>query len=169
MRCPRNDSKLPNDWRRSSFTRPRREAVIPGAGLNDLGTPRNRISKSRPSSDGFFELPGYSTRDEMREQSGPKRPAFNESATLVEIYFVSGRPTFIRSCCGHLRNSPGMYASNLQELLFHCRQHSDMSPQIFAEFTERFNALRSYGHLPKGRDQRKRLLTPIQIASAILG
>jgi hypothetical protein len=62
-----------------------------------------------------------------------------------------------------------MYASNLQGLLFDCSQHSDMSPQTFAEFTERFNALRSYGHLPKGRDQRKRLLTPIQIASAILG
>ncbi|MPZ59023.1 MAG: hypothetical protein GEU91_21555 [Rhizobiales bacterium] len=62
-----------------------------------------------------------------------------------------------------------MYASNLQELLFQCSEHSDMSPQAFGEFTERFNALRSYGHLPKGRDQRKRLLTPIQIASAILG
>ena len=62
-----------------------------------------------------------------------------------------------------------MYASNLQELLFHCSERSDMSPQAFAEFTERFNALRSYGHLPKGRDQRKHLLTPIQVASAILG
>lgn len=62
-----------------------------------------------------------------------------------------------------------MYASNLQELLFHCCEHSDFSPQTFAEFTQRFNRLRSYGHLPKGRDQRKQLLTPIQIASAILG
>jgi hypothetical protein len=62
-----------------------------------------------------------------------------------------------------------MYASNLQELLFHCSQHSDMSPQTFMAFQERFNALRSYGHLPKGRDQRKQLLTPLQIASAILG
>lgn len=62
-----------------------------------------------------------------------------------------------------------MYASNLQELLFHCGEHSDMSPQTFAEFTQRFNTLRSYGHLPKGRDQRKQLLTPMQIASAILG
>lgn len=62
-----------------------------------------------------------------------------------------------------------MYASNLQELLFHCSQHSDVSPQAFAAFQERFNALRSYGHLPKGRDQSKRLLTPLQIAAAILG
>ena len=62
-----------------------------------------------------------------------------------------------------------MYASNLQELLFHCSEHSDMSPQAFAEFTDRFNALRGYGHLPKGRDQRKHLLTPIQVALAILG
>jgi hypothetical protein len=62
-----------------------------------------------------------------------------------------------------------MYASNLQELLFHCSQHSDVSPQAFAEFTQRFNSLRNYGHLPKGRDQRGQLLTPIQIASAILG
>ena len=62
-----------------------------------------------------------------------------------------------------------MYASNLQELLFYCSQHSDVSPQAFAEFTQRFNALRSYGHLPRGRDRRKQLLTPTQIASAILG
>ena len=62
-----------------------------------------------------------------------------------------------------------MYASNLQELLFHCNAHSDMSPQAFEEFTERFNALRDYNHLPKGRDQRKHLLAPTQIASAILG
>jgi hypothetical protein len=62
-----------------------------------------------------------------------------------------------------------MYASNLQELLFHCSQQSDFSPQAFVEFTDRFNALRDYGHLPKGRDQRKHILTPIQIASAILG
>jgi hypothetical protein len=62
-----------------------------------------------------------------------------------------------------------MYASNLQELLFHCSERSDMSPQVFVDFAERFNGLRSYGHLPKGRDQHKRLLTPIQITSAILG
>jgi len=62
-----------------------------------------------------------------------------------------------------------MYASNLQELLFHCSEYSDLSPQAFADFVERFNKLRSYGHLPKGRDQRKRLLTPMQIASAVLG
>jgi hypothetical protein len=62
-----------------------------------------------------------------------------------------------------------MYASNLQELLLHCSEHSDLSPQAFADFTDRFNALRSSGHLPSGRDHRKRLLTPIQIASAILG
>jgi hypothetical protein len=62
-----------------------------------------------------------------------------------------------------------MYASNLQELLFYCSEHSDMSPQAFAEFTQRFNTLRSYGHLPKGRDKRRQLLTPMQIASAILG
>jgi hypothetical protein len=62
-----------------------------------------------------------------------------------------------------------MYASNLQELLFYCTEASDLSTQTFAEFTERFNALRGYGLLPKGRDQRKSLLMPIQIASAILG
>lgn len=62
-----------------------------------------------------------------------------------------------------------MYASNLQELLFHCSEHSDMSPQAFVEFAQRFDTLRNYGHLPKGRDQRGKLLTPIQIASAILG
>ena len=62
-----------------------------------------------------------------------------------------------------------MYASNLQELFFNCTERSDMSSPTFAEFTERFNALRGYGHLPKGRDQRKFFLTSVQIASAILG
>jgi hypothetical protein len=62
-----------------------------------------------------------------------------------------------------------MYASNLQELLLNCCERSDMSPQAFEELTERFNKLRSYGHLPKGRDNRKHLLTPQQIAVAILG
>ncbi|RTL67097.1 MAG: hypothetical protein EKK42_15065 [Pseudonocardiaceae bacterium] len=62
-----------------------------------------------------------------------------------------------------------MYASNLQELLYHCSEHSDVSPQVFAEFTERFNSLRGYGYLPKGRDQHKQLLTPRQVALAILG
>ena len=62
-----------------------------------------------------------------------------------------------------------MYASNLQELLFHCSEHSDMSPQSFADYIDRFNALRGYGLLPKGRDQLKHLLTPIQVALAILG
>lgn len=62
-----------------------------------------------------------------------------------------------------------MYASNLQELLFHQSEHSDLSPQAFAEFTQRFNALRSYGHLPKGRDKRKQVLSATQIALAILG
>jgi hypothetical protein len=62
-----------------------------------------------------------------------------------------------------------MYASNLQELLFHCSERSDLSPQAFAEYTDRFNTLREYGHLPSGRDQREQLLTPTQVASAILG
>jgi hypothetical protein len=39
-----------------------------------------------------------------------------------------------------------MYASNLQGLLFDCSQRSDMSPETFPEFTERFSALRSYGN-----------------------
>jgi hypothetical protein len=62
-----------------------------------------------------------------------------------------------------------MYASNLQKLLFNSLAHSDFSPQSFANFTERFNQLRNYGHLPRGRDQRKRVLTPTQVALAILG
>jgi hypothetical protein len=62
-----------------------------------------------------------------------------------------------------------MYASNLQQLLFYSVEHSDVSPPAFSDFTQRFDKLRSYGHLPRGRDQRRALLTPIQIASAILG
>jgi hypothetical protein len=62
-----------------------------------------------------------------------------------------------------------MYASNLQELLCRCCEDSELSPQAFAEFTERFNSLRGYSHLPRGRGHRKQLLTPMQIALAILG
>jgi hypothetical protein len=62
-----------------------------------------------------------------------------------------------------------MFASNLQELFFYCCERSDMSPQTFAEFTERFNALQSYVHLPNGRRQRKNALTSMQVASANLG
>jgi hypothetical protein len=62
-----------------------------------------------------------------------------------------------------------MYASNLQELLFHSSRHSDLSPQVFPEFTERFNELRNWGHLPQGREHRRASLTPIQIALAIIG
>jgi hypothetical protein len=87
----------------------------------------------------------------------PDPVGFNESARLAEIC-----PTVM------IENSI-MYASNLQELLFLCSERSDFCPQAFAEYTERFDTLRDYGHLPSGRDQRKRLLTPIQVASAILG
>ena len=62
-----------------------------------------------------------------------------------------------------------MYASNLQELLFNCFAHSDMSPQTFPEFKERFDALRSWGHLPQGLDHHRHLLSPLQIAAAVLG
>src|SRR5437588_11922335 len=62
-----------------------------------------------------------------------------------------------------------MYASNLQELLFHCCSHSDLSSEAFSEYTERFNSLRSYQHLPQGRAHRGQLLSPDQIALAILG
>lgn len=62
-----------------------------------------------------------------------------------------------------------MYASNLQQLLFHCCSHSDLSPEAFSEYTERFNSLRSYRHLPPGRAHRGQLLSPNQIALAILG
>jgi hypothetical protein len=82
---------------------------------------------------------------------------FSESARLIGINLAM------------MTENRVMYASNLQELLFHCSERSDLSPQVFAEYAERFSALRNYRHLPSGRDQRKRLLTPTQIASAILG
>jgi hypothetical protein len=46
--------------------------------------------------------------------------------------FRSARPSCVLN---HSRDAPATYASNLQELLFHCSEHSDVSPQVFAEFT----------------------------------
>jgi len=61
-----------------------------------------------------------------------------------------------------------MYASTLQELLFRLCQKSELSQQSFPEYTERFNSLRGYNLLPRGREQRARQLTDHQIASAVL-
>jgi hypothetical protein len=79
--------------------------------------------------------------------------------------------TAVTAVLGELRRSIGgdMYASNLQEILFRLCQKSELSPQAFAEFTDRFNSLRGYGLLPLGRERREVELTDKQIASAVLG
>lgn len=62
-----------------------------------------------------------------------------------------------------------MFAKNLEYLLTDCCTQSDLSPGRLAEVAERFDALRGYGMLPRGRDNRARSLNPAQIAAAILG
>ena len=62
-----------------------------------------------------------------------------------------------------------MYANNLESLLFELIETADVSRRDRSEMAERFDSLRRYGRLPKGRANRGALLTDEQIASAILG
>jgi hypothetical protein len=62
-----------------------------------------------------------------------------------------------------------MYAKNVEILMAALCQKSDVSGTRPEEIVERFNALRSYGVLPRGRERRDQALTSGEIAAAILG
>ena len=62
-----------------------------------------------------------------------------------------------------------MFAKNLEQLLAGLCTKGDASGGLSTEIADRFCSLRSYGQLPRGRENRRRLLTDGEIASAILG
>jgi hypothetical protein len=61
-----------------------------------------------------------------------------------------------------------MFAKNLEIVLAYLCEKGDVSHSLPQEFAARFDALRRYGVLPRGRERRDQLLTNSQIASAIL-
>ncbi|KAB2873037.1 MAG: hypothetical protein F9K38_17150 [Pseudorhodoplanes sp.] len=63
-----------------------------------------------------------------------------------------------------------MYARNLERILARLCVKSDPSHAVIAqEYEDRFNSLRGYGRLPRGREQREQKLSNKEIASAIFG
>jgi hypothetical protein len=62
-----------------------------------------------------------------------------------------------------------MFAKNLEITLFALCKNGDASHSLPQEFAARFDALRRYGKLPRGRERRDQLLTSSEIAAAILG
>lgn len=62
-----------------------------------------------------------------------------------------------------------MFAKNLEYLLAECCRSSDVSPADPSEIAVRFNSLRAYGKLPRGREKRAQRLGPAEIASALFG
>jgi hypothetical protein len=62
-----------------------------------------------------------------------------------------------------------MYAKNLENLLAKLCRETDVSVQDDRAMAQRFESLRDYNRLPRGRQNRERVLTLQQIAYAILG
>ena len=62
-----------------------------------------------------------------------------------------------------------MFAKDLEYLLAECCGQSDVSRIDPTDIPHRFDSLRGYGRLPRGRENRAKRLTPTEIAAAILG
>jgi len=62
-----------------------------------------------------------------------------------------------------------VFAKNLEHALTGLLRGSDVSPVDPADMARRFEALRSYGRLPAGREHRATRLSSSQIAQAVLG
>jgi hypothetical protein len=62
-----------------------------------------------------------------------------------------------------------VFASNFERILFYAIIKSDFSHESGSDFKVRFEKLRSYGRLPRGRENRARPLTVEQMADAVLG
>ena len=62
-----------------------------------------------------------------------------------------------------------MFAKNLEQFLGQHLQASEIGPDGLAEVAARFESLRSYGHIPRGRENRARHLEYREIAAALLG
>ncbi|WP_194473094.1 methylamine utilization protein MauJ [Bradyrhizobium sp. CCBAU 51753] len=62
-----------------------------------------------------------------------------------------------------------MYAKNLARILGLLNQNSDVSYSSQQEMDQRFESIRRYGRLPRGRERREEKLSSHQIAAAIFG
>jgi hypothetical protein len=62
-----------------------------------------------------------------------------------------------------------LFAKDLEYLLAECSGQSDVSRIDPTDIPHRFDSLRGYGRLPRGRENRAKRLTPTEIAAAILG
>ncbi len=62
-----------------------------------------------------------------------------------------------------------MFAKNLEHVLAEALGKSDVSPIDLADIAERFESLRGYGRLPRGRANRATPLSSSETAAAILG
>ena len=62
-----------------------------------------------------------------------------------------------------------MFAKTLEILLANLCQKSDVSLSLPNELADRFDALGRYGQLPRGRENRDKLLTVSEMVAAILG
>ena len=62
-----------------------------------------------------------------------------------------------------------MIAMGLAAKIFELSQGSDMSHVAPDDIRERFESLRGYGKLPRGRERRNQQLTNAEIAAALLG
>lgn len=62
-----------------------------------------------------------------------------------------------------------MIALGLASTLFELTTGGDASTVAPGEIMERFESLRAYGKLPRGRERRNQQLTDGEIATAILG
>jgi hypothetical protein len=62
-----------------------------------------------------------------------------------------------------------MYAKNLARILGLLCQNSDVSHSTPQELDQRFDSLRRYGRLPRGRERREEKLTHHHVAAAVFG
>ncbi len=62
-----------------------------------------------------------------------------------------------------------MFAKDLEYVLVECCRQSDVSPVNEVDVANRADSLRSYGKLPRGRENRGRRLSTAEITAAILG
>src|ERR1700730_8585546 len=62
-----------------------------------------------------------------------------------------------------------LFAKDLEYLLAECCGQSDVSRIDPTDIPHRFDSLRGYGRLPRGRENRPKRLAPTEIAAAILG
>ena len=61
-----------------------------------------------------------------------------------------------------------MFAKNFERVLAEALRRSDISPVDLVDVAERFESLRGYGRLPRGRENRGAKLNSSQVAEAIL-